>query len=163
MKGPSSAGDWLAIALVGLASASVIAGFVIIGGPGKARQVQQDDARLRALTQTAEGLNCYARGAGALPGDMTDVRAAIEDPGSPARLAEGCSNASWADDPITGEAFEVVPVDATKAQICAVFARPAAGYDAYMGDQYVDSATARPEAGRFCYTVNLTASPNGPA
>ena len=161
---PSSAGDWLALALAGVASASVIAGFAIIGGPGKARDMQQDDVRLQALLETAEGLNCFSRGVGPLPEDMDTVRLAIADSGSQARLAAGCSNADWKDDPITGAPFEIHPIDEQHAQICAVFARPGSGQERgfYLAipASYVDYATPRPKAGLFCYTVNLVASPD---
>jgi hypothetical protein len=159
---PRSAGDWLAVALASVASASVIAGLAITGGPGKARDIQQDDARVEAVASTAEALNCYSRGVGPLPDDLKIVRQTIAEPGSPARLADGCGNADWKDDPITGEPFEVRPVDTQHAEICAVFARAgdgtARGYYGY-GATYINAETARPEAGQFCYTVNLTAEP----
>ncbi|MFT5774580.1 hypothetical protein [Hyphomonas sp.] len=159
---PRESGDWLAVALVGVAVAAIVAGLAIIGGPEQAREVQQDEARLQALAETALALNCYRRGTGPLPDDMQSVRSAIGDSGSAARLATGCRNARWRDDPISGEAFEIVRVDDLQAQICAVFAR--SGSRDYgrsyveMGDYYIDSATPRPEAGRSCYTVNLVAS-----
>tara|TARA_R110001606_G_scaffold1450_3_gene5427 strand:+ start:1684 stop:2178 length:495 start_codon:yes stop_codon:yes gene_type:complete len=160
---PRSAGDWLAVALASVASASVIAGFVIIGGPGKARDIQQDDARLQAVVSTAEALNCYSRGVGPLPVDLQLAREAIANPGSPARLADGCSNVDWKDDPITGEPFEIHPVDSQHAEICAIFARAgdgaAQGYYYGSGAAYINAETPRPEAGLFCYTVNLTAEP----
>ena len=161
---PRESGDWLAVALAGVAMAAIVAGLAIIGGPGQARDVQQDEARLRALEETAMALNCYRRGIGPLPENMQGVRSAIGDSGSAARLAEGCRNARWQDDPISGEAFEIVRVDERQAQICAVFARPGnrqpsrAYYGA--GADYIDLAAPRPEAGRFCYTVNLVASPD---
>jgi hypothetical protein len=160
---PRSAGDWLAVALAGVASASVIAGLVIIGGPSKARDLQQDDARLQAVISTAEALNCYSRGVGPLPENLQVAREIMDDPGSPARLADGCSNADWKDDPITGAPFDIRPVDAQHAEICAVFTQP--GFQSergfYLGytPGYIDSATPRPEAGLFCYTVNLTTEP----
>ncbi len=161
---PSESGDWLAVALVGVSVAAIVAGLAIIGGPGKARQVQQDSVRLQALIETAGALNCYSRGVGALPEGVEIIRAAIADPGSPARLADGCNNAEWRDDPITGAAFEIHPIDDQHAQICADFAQPAKGegWGVAIGwrNQYIDSATPRPEAGRFCYTVNLVASPD---
>lgn len=160
---PSSAGDWLAVALAGVASVSVIAGFAVIGGPGKARDIQQDEARLQAVVSTAEALNCYSRGVGPLPDDLQTARQAIADPGSPARLAQACSNADWKDDPITGEPFEIHPVDTQHAEICAVFAQPGTdttkGFYFGYGVTYINAETARPEAGQFCYTVNLTAEP----
>ncbi|KDA03349.1 hypothetical protein [Hyphomonas oceanitis] len=160
---PRSAGDWLAVALAGVASASVIAGLVIIGGPSKARDIQRDDMRLQAVVSTAEALNCYSRGIGPLPGDMQVARRAIAEPGSPARLAQGCSNVDWKDDPISGEPFEIRPVDTKQAEICAVFARPGDGdaqsYYYGYGAAYINAETTRPEAGQFCYTVNLTAEP----
>jgi hypothetical protein len=161
---PRESGDWLAVALVGVAVAAIVAGLAIIGGPGKARGVQQDEARLQALAETAMALNCYRRGIGPLPENMQGVRSAIGDSGSAARLAEGCRNARWQDDPISGEAFEIVRVDERQAQICAVFARPGSGQPGRsyygFGADYIDLATPRPEAGRFCYTVNLVASPD---
>ena len=161
---PRESGDWLAVALAGVAMAAIVAGLAIIGGPGKAREVQQDGVRLQALIETAGALNCYRRGVGPLPEDMDTVRVAIADPGSQARLAAGCSNAEWKDDPITGAPFEIHPVDDKHAEICAVFARPGSGQERgfYLGvpAAYVDYATPRPEAGRFCYTVNLVASPD---
>jgi hypothetical protein len=160
---PRSAGDWLAVALASVASASVIAGFVIIGGPGKARDIQQDDARLQAVVSTAEALNCYSRGVGPLPADLQIARQALAEPGSPARLAQGCSNVDWKDDPISGEPFEIHPVDDQHAEICAVFARAGdgapQGYYYGSGATYINAETLRPEAGQFCYTVNLTAEP----
>lgn len=126
--------------------------------------MQQDEARLQALADTALALNCYRRGTGPLPDDMQSVRAAIDDSGSAARLAAGCRNARWQDDPISGEAFEIVRVDEQQAQICAAFARsgnrqPGRAYSG-VGADYIDLAAPRPEAGRFCYTVNLVASPD---
>ena len=160
---PSSAGDWLAVSLAGVASASVIAGFAIIGGPGKARDIQRDDARLQAIVSTAEALNCYSRGIGPLPDDLETARQVIADSGSAARLAEGCSNAEWKDDPITGEPFEIRPLDNQHADICAVFARAGdgapQGYYFGTGAAYINAETARPDPGPFCYTVNLTAEP----
>ncbi|WP_340693450.1 hypothetical protein [Hyphomonas sp.] len=161
---PRESGDWLALALVGVSVAAIVAGLAIIGGPGQAREMQQDDARLEALAETAMALNCYRRGIGPLPDDIESVRAAIDDSGSAARLATGCRNAQWQDDPISGEPFEIVRVDDGQAQICAVFSRPGnrqpgRSYYGFSAD-YIDLAAARPEPGRFCYTVNLVASPD---
>ena len=157
-------GDWLAGALVIVVVASIIAGLVVIGGPTKARQEQADGLRMQALAETAMALNCYNRGVGALPGDMTLVRTAIADAGSDARLASGCRNAVWRDDPISGEAFEIVPGDGHVGQVCAVFERPSRG-DTGMryygqGADYINSAAPRTEAGRFCYSVDLATSPD---
>jgi len=161
---PRETGDWLAVALVGVALAAIVAGLAIIGGPGQARAVQQDEARLQALAETAMALNCYRRGIGPLPEDMKSVRSAIGDSGSAARFAAGCRNVQWQEDPISGEAFEIVRVDDGQAQICAVFARAGNRRPArfYLGGgaDYIDLAAPRPEAGRFCYTVNLVASPD---
>ena len=161
---PSESGDWLAVALVGISVAAIVAGLAIIGGPGKAREVQRDQIRLNALVGTAEALNCYSRGVGSLPEDLQVVRVAIADSGSPARLAKGCNNAAWKDDPVTGAPFDILPIDDQHAQICAVFERPTKDEPRYHGigwhGPYIDSATPRPEAGRFCYTVNLVASPD---
>ncbi|WP_430402753.1 hypothetical protein [Hyphomonas sp.] len=160
---PREAGDWLAVALVTVVVASIAAGLVIIGGPAKARQEQQDSMRLQALAETAMALNCYNRGVGTLPDDMSPVRAAIEDAGSDARLAPGCRNVNWRDDPVSGEAFEIITVDDRHAEICAVFARPGRGDTGIpyygLGVDHINSSAPRPEPGRFCYTVDIAASP----
>lgn len=159
---PREAGDWLAAALVAVVVMSIVAGLAIIGGPAKARQEQQDGVRLEALTETAMALNCYNRGVGALPDDMSLVRAAMEDAGSHARLAPGCRNVSWRNDPVSGDAFEIISANDRHAQICAIFARPGRGETgpSYygLGADHINSAAPRAEPGRFCYTVDLAAS-----
>jgi hypothetical protein len=161
---PREAGDWLAVALVGIVVSSIAAGLIIIGGPTKARQENQDAIRLQALAETAMALNCYNRGVGALPDDMSLVRAAIEDAGSDARLAPGCRNASWRSDPISGEAFEIIRDDRRHAEICADFARAGSGETGMryygIGADYINSSALRAQPGRFCYTVDLAASPD---
>lgn len=160
---PSEAADWLAAALVLVAAASVVSGLILVGGPGQARQEREDAARLAALIDTAQALNCYRRGIGSLPEDVGRIRAAIEDPASPARRGKGCHDATWRRDPISGEPFELERVDDQTARLCAVFAHAGVPVpDGYrrQGDPWIDSRSVRTGPGRHCYIVDLTVEPD---
>ena len=161
---PRDLGEWLALALIGVVSVSVITGFVLIGGPGAARAEKQDQARLEAVARLAHGLACYRQTVGPLPPKLEGVRAALETPTSAVRLAENCSQARWSVDPVTGDDFEVEAATNETARICAVFARSHAGTGNDYGYIYggeaslLDADAPRPDAGRFCYTAKLVKS-----
>jgi hypothetical protein len=163
MPAPRDKGDWLALALGGVTLAAVIAGFFIVGGPGRARDLKLDARRLEALTQTAAALGCYRRGIGPLPESITDARAAFDRAGSAARLADGCAGAEWVDDPVTGTPFEIERAGVDGARLCADFLRPAVKNEAlqtyWLVPGLIDTGVPRPDAGRFCYPVNLAATP----
>lgn len=156
-------GTWLAGGLIIVVLASIIAGLAVVGTPGKARAQKEDIAREAALAQTARVLNCYARGVGALPAEMSIIKTAINDSGSGIHTPAGCWQLEWKDDPITGEPFKIISADEKHVQICAVFA---------LGDTeltwhnpsaltrnkiIIPDQTSRTSGGEHCYVVRLEA------
>ncbi len=157
---PKDRNDWLALFFSGVAAAAVIAGFVTIGSPGRARAERIDEQRMAAVQSTATALNCYHRTVQPLGRDLASVGAAIEANAAQLQSAPGCWNAAWRKDPQTGEAFALSWFGPNKVRLCAQFSRTARAPEdtpAFMpgGVQLAVAEGPRDASGRQCFTVDL--------
>lgn len=147
-------GVLLAAVIIG----AVIAGLLITGGPAQARKFKQDELRETDLSKTALALVCYHRVHGAIPDDLSLVKAEIDDSGSASRAPDRCRTAEYLPDPITGQQFSLVREDGDVRKICAVFATRKAeeefGYYGRLDVALSDLTKARMSAGEHCYTIN---------
>ncbi|MDO5656915.1 MAG: hypothetical protein Q4G36_01120 [Paracoccus sp. (in: a-proteobacteria)] len=96
-------------AIAALAGAMVIAGLMIIGGPGRAQQEARDRARLDDLQSLAATVDCLANG-GPPPAQIT-----------PSDL---CPDPPRQTDPQTGAPYLYEVLDSHNYRLCATFERP---------------------------------------
>jgi hypothetical protein len=131
-------GFWLAVAAAVVVGASIVAGLLIVGGPGEARLEKLDDARLddlRAIDRAAEQAWTER---GMLPPSLDSLAAVA--PLSPDQLI----------DPETSEPYEYRVLSDSTAEVCATFAHadsvtvPLAHRSDIGGDH---------PAGRHCFTL----------
>ncbi len=153
--------SWVSGLVMALA---IIGGLLIIGGPGQARAEKQDNARLKAMSETAYAISCYSDNVGALPEDSAPIKTQVEKATSVITSSKKCKNLNWETDPVSDKEFEYIRVEDHEFQLCAVFARPSSdkgGYGKYRhvtGNYAFDSVLSgmdkpRPNAGRHCYTA----------
>jgi hypothetical protein len=155
-------GPVLALVGGGIAIAAIIAGFMITGGPGDARDRRLDEMTTQRLYTVATMVNCAFVMDGAAPPDMGAAR-------------EGAFNAMRTQpDRIACARFtpnsempgaDYTRIDDTTIRLCADFLRP---YTAALDGQaefYSPDYMAFPElratrpAGRHCYDIELTRPP----
>ncbi len=135
---------------------AIVAGFVVVGGPGDARALRFDDMRLSHMQQMASAAQCAFAFTGAIPPTVEGVRTAIEEEHQPVKSGD-CSyfDASRFADP----AVDYSVTDAEHIQLCADFRRPTPqdGLHAASGGSwsFPELGTRREKAGRQCYTVKL--------
>jgi hypothetical protein len=161
---PKDRNDWLALVFSAIAAAALIAGFLAVGSPGKARAQRIDEQRRTAVQETAAGLSCYHRTLGALPQDLSQAGALIEANTNALQAAPNCWSAAWRTDPETGEAFALSWFGPDKVRLCAQFS---AGGDVSRRDATVMPggmvfavAEGLPDAsGRQCFLVDLKKVP----
>ena len=90
---------------VALVCGAVVAGLLVVGGPGEARKVAADRERLRDLRQIAESERCR--------------RMAAEEKLLP--RCRGATPANLPRDPATGAPYDLREVDDTAFDVCAIF------------------------------------------
>ena len=77
MRGELS--SWFGWLTGSIMTVAVIAGLLVIGGPGKARLKKQDAARLYAMQATTESISCFREVFNKLPEDSSLIKAETED------------------------------------------------------------------------------------
>jgi hypothetical protein len=148
------------VILAAIILGAVIAGLLITGGPAEARKLKQDQLRETDISMTALALVCYHKVHGAIPDDLSLVKAEIDDSGSASRAPDRCRTAEYLPDPVTGEPFSFVRENGDVRQICAVFATRKSeeefGYYGRLDVALSDLTKARKSAGEHCYTINFS-------
>jgi hypothetical protein len=90
----------LFIGVLAVVLGALVAGLVVVGGPGHARAEKRDDQRRADLRRVADAVICEA--------------------GGQAGFARACRGASDAADPLTGAAYDVVRGE-DAFEVCATF------------------------------------------
>ena len=90
----------LFISVLAVVLGALVAGLVVVGGPGHARAEKRDDQRRADLRRVADAVICEA--------------------GEQAGFARACRGASDAADPLTGAAYEVARGEEA-FEVCATF------------------------------------------
>lgn len=100
---------WASLALAGVATAAVIAGIAIDGGPMYARKEKRDDERMTEVNRFSVQINCLSERGNAIvmPTDFTPT--------------DECPAEVSMKDPYTGEPYKVEPLENGKYRICAPF------------------------------------------
>ncbi|WBU62842.1 hypothetical protein [Paracoccus aerodenitrificans] len=96
--------------IAALAAVLVIAGLILSGGPGQARQEYRDRIRVQNLTQLSENILCLAQDEGALP-DAPSVTVNCPGPLTPR-------------DPFTDAPYRYEITGDRNFRLCATFERP---------------------------------------
>lgn len=122
--------------------ATIVAAIVVLGPPGKQRQLRLDERRVADLIGIKNAVATYVRQHEALPSDLA---ALAKLPGVRIKQA----------DPETGASYEYAVVDERSYRLCAVFATKSEGDR--VAPPYFETGWAH-EAGRQCFerkeTVN---------
>lgn len=157
-EGDPRAGQWrriLAYAGIALSLAALIGGFVIVGSPGKQRDLRLDMQRTNDLQNLQWQIISYWQNKGALPNALDDVKDSI-------------SYSKFPVDPVTKEPYGYNRVASTTFTLCADFAResqdiegrgqfygrgmPSIAFPAYDGGLMPEGDDAwKHEAGNACF------------
>lgn len=128
-----------------LVVATIISGFFLIGTPGDARAVRFDQERVNDLSTIQMHLIDYYRAKETLPQELGELEDSI-------RFGEIPT------DPDTGESYGYVRTASTSFELCATFAREAAGDALYTGRPYApgvfESDWSHPE-GEHCFPRDI--------
>lgn len=166
MTSKRNLGPALAMAGAGIAIAAVIAGFILVGGPGDARERRLDEIAMNRITRVISTVQCAYNATGAIPTSLEDAGAARftstqpSDPPIPCDSSRGDASISTGEQPAAPGYVTYRAVDATHIRVCGNFRRPKSATDAQ--DAYRDSlwATypqlneARP-AGVHCFDLEI--------
>jgi hypothetical protein len=165
-------GPILAIIAAAVAIIAVVAGFIVIGGPGDARDKRIDHYRLSVVAEVAHTAICAYAIAGEAPAsiaeayDVTYGTTVLPDDD---RCRGFNRDFAW-----SAPAAEYRKIDAARIEVCQIFLRantaPAQINDPILPDVYYpegpfgmrELAAARPSAGRHCYEFNLAPPPATP-
>jgi hypothetical protein len=161
-------GPILALTGAGIALAAVIAGFLITGGPGDARDRRLDDMTTSRLHAVASMVGCAFVLNGSAPLDIDAARASIEtfirthvDPPQCSHFTPG----GHFSPELSLPSADYTRLDDTHIRLCADFRRPYTPTPDYQPEfRSLDSIvfpeleTSRP-AGRHCYDIELTRPP----
>jgi hypothetical protein len=123
----------LAIVLTVVVAAAVVTGIVIIGSPGEERTRRLDTRRVQDLQQISQAVQVYRARHQRTPSSLDELS---REPGL----------AMVPRDPVTGQPYRYVSVDADSYELCATFDR----------DSDVRTATFWSHgAGTQCFSLNV--------
>lgn len=150
----------LAAAGGALALGAVIAGFVIVGGPGDARAERFDDIVAQEMQQTAAAAQCAYWLSGKAPASVTQIEAVIQDKRAEADKLN-CLSTTLQDNGSTRVVYSAVDND--HIRLCGDFrrasSRPDKSLDYWWSDQFPELRRARPQAGSHCFDIQLQPAP----
>jgi hypothetical protein len=144
-----------AIALLGAVAVvvAVIAGYVAIGGPGKARDLRLDAERLATLQTLAAGAQCAYGFTGRAPASIAQIRTDFLERRGAVETGV-CSGFSLPETQAATLAYRVDGAD--HIVLCADFARPSPPAEEVTPTWSApELAVPRPTAGRHCYRIRL--------
>lgn len=159
-------GPMLATAGGALALAAVVTGFVVIGGPGDARDRRLDDAAMSRIENAIATAQCALNVTGAAPASIEEANQIRPAPTETAPTPPTCGDAAAERGRLTTGDRPVAPgdvvyraIDLTNIRICANFRRPRTDRDndRYYGPlaaAYPQLSAPRP-AGVHCYDIKL--------
>lgn len=154
-------GPILAITGAAIAIVAVIAGFIVIGGPGDARDRRLDEMTMQRVYTVAKMANCAFILDGAAPAEISDARARIAE-AARANPNQTACDFFTPDSDMPGAAYS--RLDENHIRVCGNFRRP---YDLGSNDvlermnssyaEFPELLEPRP-AGQHCYDLELTQS-----
>lgn len=158
-------GPILAIAGAALAVVAVIAGFIIIGGPGDARDRRLDEMTMQRVYAAAKMANCVFTLDGAAPAEIRDARERIAEAARVNPNQTECTYFTLNSD-MPSAAYS--RLDESHIRVCAEFRRP---YDPGPNDalerlnssyaEFPELLEPRP-AGQHCYDIQMIAAKPAP-
>lgn len=136
--------------------AAIIAGLLIVGGPGDARDQRLDDAHYEAIGEIATAAQCVYARTGVLPPSIEEARRSVADMSVD---EDACHRALLRRE--LDEAVDYEAVQPNRINLCAEFRRPSPPLDrqslqAYA-DRFPELAEPRTEIGRRCYLIQVRA------
>lgn len=162
------------LAIVGgvVVVAAVIAGFVVIGGPGDARERRLDDITMSRIESAVTTAQCAFNVTGNAPASIEEASRVRPDPTDATSVPMPCGNDDETAHLITddrpaalGEATYRA-VDNTHIRVCGNFRRPRSAQDndrayALPDTAYPQLSESRP-AGIHCYEIELISGKDPP-
>lgn len=169
-------GPVLALAGAGIALAAVIAGFLLVGGPGDARDKRLDEATEDRIADAVRMAQCAYYITGAAPAAFEEARATPVD-GREWNLPIVCNSfnedsgrksARTAAQPESPGDVTYQATDNDSIRVCGNFRRPAdmadeERYSRGRGDVlalFPSLREDRPQAGVHCYAIDLLENPS---
>lgn len=167
MTSKHNLGPVIALTGAGIAVAAVIAGFILVGGPGDARERRLDDMTMQRISSVTQTAQCVFNVTGAAPVSIEEMhtvamRAAASGKtdacgyGAP-QLASDSKVQTGGPPQAAGDvSFE--KLDNSRIRICGNFRRPfdPTNTPSIWGDgPYAELQQARPAAGEHCYEITL--------
>lgn len=160
-------GPALALTGAGIAVAAIIAGFILVGGPGDARAERLDQIALDRINSAIGTAQCAYRATGKAPATIEDARQVYAKALNPTDPPLLCGGQPVRDEHIGTGSEPPAPgnvvysaMDATHARICSNFRRPLKEKDRQafyfpFSEIYPDVLAPRP-AGVHCYDIDLS-------
>ncbi len=149
---------------------AVIAGFLVVGGPGDARDARLDKAAMEKLNELASESQCAFEATGKTYASMAEMKAVADRTRrGTGHQASACSHVSpdvqpdevgGDGDPAKPGDIDYAAIDETHIRLCGNFhraydpKRPRLNNYGFMSDDFVEFARARP-AGKHCYEIEL--------
>lgn len=161
-------GPVIALTGAGIAAAAVIAGFIVIGGPGDARDRRLDEIAMERIMQASQLVQCAFNLSGAAPATIEEAGKIVSS-GAAAGTLPNCpyypdttaNQIGQGSNPAAPGDTTYEKVSNTSVRYCGNFRRPFAPSkpaqpdyrrDDYFGGSWQDP---RPKAGPHCYEVDL--------
>jgi hypothetical protein len=153
-------GPILALTGAGIALAAVIAGFIVTGGPGDARDKRLDGIVQSHVANLATMAACAYAVNGNVPASKEELEIAVERVPRDRVINIHCAMRDYPHTAETGVKY--VRVDDRTVQLCGTFRRPVKEQDwSRMNTDSPILLRARP-AGYFCYDLDLSSVPRTP-
>lgn len=112
----------LAAGLAAVSIGAIIAGLMLVGGPGKARDEKADDRLLTDLITIASQIECFVESSGSLPASLEELYAVVKvEPWN--RPTDECQNIRQVDEARALEAISYSLLSGQEARLCARFKR----------------------------------------
>lgn len=168
MTSKRNLGPVLALTGAGIAIAAVITGFILVGGPGDARDRRLDGLTMSWITEGIQVAHCAYNATGAAPASIEEAHTVRAVPVNPVDAPAFCGRGEpprntrlhTGDQPAAPGDATYRAIDANHVRLCGDFRRPFSpdhdGYEGYSPYQspYPQLGEARP-AGVHCFEIEL--------
>ncbi len=153
-------GPALALAGGGIALAAAVAGFLVVGGPGDARDKRLDVAISDHIQNIGTMASCAFAINGTIPDSTDELERIVEQVWGDRTDIMDCSNRDF---PQSSETkVEYLRIDANRLRLCATFRRPAAQQELNRLSAFFPALRAARPAGRQCYELDMSVVPRAP-
>jgi hypothetical protein len=160
MTSKRNLGPVLALTGAGIAVAAVIAGFILVGGPGDARTARLDQKTYSSLSDMANAAQCAFLAKGRSAESPEEIKTIVE------RFGPEVQYSVCGVPPLSGRmaleldpSIEYRPIDDARVEICATFLKPTSSwieqYTEYDRPSFKELLAPRATAGRQCYQLDL--------